>query len=111
MQIFLRSLPLGTKFNITFSFGSIFNSLFPSSVLLDDDTLATSSSFVANLRADMGGTEMLQPIRDILRLPVLHSHPRQLIIVVSSTGEEEEREEKRKRICKTYGHVDGRKCV
>jgi hypothetical protein len=92
LQLFLRSLPEGCKFNSTFapnhthnrrrvrgrshalwfcrfavvSFGSDHEFMFKQSRMYDDQSLRQASAKVAEMSADMGGTEVLKPIQDIL---------------------------------------------
>jgi hypothetical protein len=79
LQIFLRSLPVGTPFNIV-SFGSEHSSLFAEGCLpLDDETLKRATDAVSSMKADMGGTELLTPLREIIRDAAhgsMSSHPR-----------------------------------
>lgn len=65
LQVFLRSLPIGVKFNIC-SFGSYHNFLFDKSEIYSDDSLHEATSYVARLDATYRGTEMLAPIQDTL---------------------------------------------
>jgi von Willebrand factor A domain-containing protein 5 len=53
MQIFLRSLSPGIKFNIV-SFGSTFTQLFPSSTEYDEVSLAKATELVSKMSANMG---------------------------------------------------------
>lgn len=62
LQVFLKSLPVGVKFNIC-SFGSHYDFLFPRSASYSQDTLATATRHAASLSANYGGTEMLEPLR------------------------------------------------
>lgn len=62
LQVFLKSLPVGVKFNIC-SFGSHYDFLFPKSASYSQDTLATATRHAARLSANYGGTEMLEPLR------------------------------------------------
>ncbi len=58
LQLCLRSLSEGTHFNIV-GFGSSFEMLFPESRPYDDESLTEASHHVKQLRADLGGTELL----------------------------------------------------
>jgi len=64
MALFLHSLPSGSLFNI-WSFGSHHSSLFPQSQLYNDQTLAEAKAHVDQMEANFGGTEILEPLRDI----------------------------------------------
>ena len=59
--LFLKSLPLGSYFNV-YSFGSEYNSLYNSSVEYLDDNLNTSINKIENFQADMGSTEIYDPL-------------------------------------------------
>lgn len=56
LQVFLKSLPLGVKFNIC-SFGSRYTFLWPKSRAYDNDSLKEAISHVQGFRANYGGTE------------------------------------------------------
>jgi hypothetical protein len=62
LGIFLKSLPVGVKFNIC-SFGSRHHFLWPKSKSYGADSLAEAEKYVATFEADFGGTEMLLPIK------------------------------------------------
>ncbi|KAK4247067.1 von Willebrand factor type A domain-containing protein, partial [Corynascus novoguineensis] len=62
MQFFLKGIPEHRKFNI-WSFGSHYTSWQPASVDYTEETLSSALSYVeTNIRADMGGTELLPAI-------------------------------------------------
>uniref|UniRef100_A0A6B2KX07 VWFA domain-containing protein n=1 Tax=Arcella intermedia TaxID=1963864 RepID=A0A6B2KX07_9EUKA len=65
LQLFLRSLPQNSLFNIV-SFGSTFNTLFPKSTKLTEASLATATHYVAQMEANMAGTNILEPIKSVL---------------------------------------------
>ena len=65
LQLFLRSLPGGCLFNIV-GFGSTFTKLFSSSRAYDAANLDEASRHVAAIDSNMGGTEILQPLKAIL---------------------------------------------
>ncbi|MCJ1438397.1 hypothetical protein MMC27_007785 [Xylographa pallens] len=62
IKVFLKSMPLGVKFNIC-SFGSSHSFLFSKSMSYTQDTLAAAISHVEGFRADMGGTETFKALR------------------------------------------------
>ncbi|KAI8930840.1 hypothetical protein NX059_011860 [Plenodomus lindquistii] len=62
LQVFLRSLPIGVKFNIC-SFGSTHSFLWPQSVTYSQQSLDIATQHVANFSANYGGTEMLRPLK------------------------------------------------
>ena len=61
LKVFLKSLPLGVRFNIC-AFGNDFKFLFPKSQPYNEDNLNTALSFVESFKASYGGTEILKPI-------------------------------------------------
>ena len=65
LQLFLRSLPEGCLFNIV-GFGSKFTKLFSTSRVYDASNLDEASRHVAAINNDMGGTEILEPLKSIL---------------------------------------------
>ncbi|OWA55145.1 putative von Willebrand factor A domain-containing protein 5A [Hypsibius exemplaris] len=64
MHIFLRSIPEGAYFNF-YKFGSRFESLFPESQLYSADTFTQAKAYADAINADMGGTEILEPLQKI----------------------------------------------
>ncbi|KAJ1481009.1 von Willebrand factor type A domain-containing protein, partial [Baffinella frigidus] len=65
LLLFLRALPETCSFNII-SFGSHFESLFPTSQPYSDSTLEQATKLAQAMRADFGGTEILQPLQHAL---------------------------------------------
>ncbi len=61
----MHSLPIGSKFNVI-SFGSDFEKLFPESVEYNEENLNTAASKVSDFTADLGGTELLKPLKAII---------------------------------------------
>ena len=80
LQLCLRSITSGSRFNIV-GFGSTFSPLFPESRPYDEATLAVANAYVANLEADMGGTEILEPIRFAFECPRNPGLPRQIVLL------------------------------
>ncbi|XP_067236282.1 von Willebrand factor A domain-containing protein 5A isoform X1 [Chanodichthys erythropterus] len=79
LLLLLKSLPMGCYFNI-YGFGSRFESFFPQSVVYSEDTMEEALRRVKDMDADMGGTEILQPLKHIYSQPCHPDHPRQLFI-------------------------------
>ncbi|KAL1250944.1 hypothetical protein QQF64_018740 [Cirrhinus molitorella] len=75
----LKSLPMRCYFNI-YGFGSRFEAFFPQSVEYNQDTMDQALKRVKEMQADMGGTEILQPLKHIYSQPCYPNHPRQLFI-------------------------------
>ena len=65
LSLLLNSLPTDSTFNIV-RFGSRMEMLFPSSQPYNDTTLEQARLLVKDLRADLGGTEILTPLKAIL---------------------------------------------
>ena len=67
LHVFLKSLPVGVKFNIC-SFGSRYELLFKGgSRSYDAASLKEASAYVDKFDANFGGTEMYQPLEDIFK--------------------------------------------
>ncbi|XP_065133590.1 von Willebrand factor A domain-containing protein 5A-like isoform X2 [Paramisgurnus dabryanus] len=79
LLLLLKSLPMGCYFNI-YGFGSHFESFFPQSVLYNQDTMDQALKKVNEMTANMGGTEILQPLKQIHSQPGYPEHPRQLFV-------------------------------
>ncbi|KAH9878236.1 hypothetical protein J1614_003453 [Plenodomus biglobosus] len=62
LKVFLRSLPVGVKFNIC-AFGSNHSFLWPQSMTYSQKSLDEATQHVATFNADYGGTEMLRPLK------------------------------------------------
>ncbi|KAF2186338.1 hypothetical protein K469DRAFT_573602, partial [Zopfia rhizophila CBS 207.26] len=62
LQVFLKSLPVGVKFNIC-SFGSNYSFLWPKSKTYSQHTLDEAVRHVETFDANFGGTEIFQPLK------------------------------------------------
>ena len=71
LEIFIKSLPSNSFFNI-FRFGSKYEKLFDDSVQYNESTAAKALYLAQNLDADLGGTEMYDPLFDIFSSKVKH---------------------------------------
>lgn len=65
----IKSLPVKCYFNVV-AFGSKYRALFQTSVEVSDKSIDKAVLFVTNLKACLGGTELLGPLRWLLRKPV-----------------------------------------
>lgn len=65
LKLFLHSLPLGCKFNV-YSFGSEFEQVFVKSQAYNQESLDRAEDIVDSFEADLGGTEIFEPLADIL---------------------------------------------
>ncbi|XP_076863116.1 von Willebrand factor A domain-containing protein 5A-like isoform X2 [Brachyhypopomus gauderio] len=79
LLLLLKSLPMGCYFNI-YGFGSRYKSFFPKSVEYSQETMDQAVQRVKQMQADMGGTEILQPLKHIYSQPCIPNHPRQVFI-------------------------------
>lgn len=66
LQIFLKSLPVGARFNIC-SFGSRHSFLWDRSRLYDQDALDQAVAHVKTFDANFGGTEMYAPLEETFK--------------------------------------------
>ncbi|EMP28316.1 von Willebrand factor A domain-containing protein 5B1 [Chelonia mydas] len=89
LLVILKSLAPACLFNVI-GFGSTFKTLFPSSHTYCEESLAIACESIKKIRADMGGTNILSPLKWIIRQPIHRGHPRLLFLVtdgaVSNTG-------------------------
>uniref|UniRef100_A0A452FVG9 von Willebrand factor A domain containing 5B1 n=1 Tax=Capra hircus TaxID=9925 RepID=A0A452FVG9_CAPHI len=89
MLVALKSLMPSCLFNII-GFGSTFKTLFPSSQTYSEENLAMACDSIQKMRADMGGTNILSPLKWVIRQPVLRGCPRLLFLItdgaVNNTG-------------------------
>ncbi|XP_068172772.1 von Willebrand factor A domain-containing protein 5A-like [Antennarius striatus] len=79
LLLLVKSLPMGCYFNI-YSFGSSYEHIFPKSVEYNEKTMEEALKKVAEMNADLGGTEILQPLVHIYNQPCIPSQPRQLFV-------------------------------
>ncbi|KAF3065435.1 von Willebrand factor A domain-containing protein 5A [Trichoderma lentiforme] len=66
LKIFLKSMPVGIKFNIC-SFGSHYEFLWERSMTYEEGTLETAMNHVSGFSANFGGTEMYRPMEDVFK--------------------------------------------
>jgi hypothetical protein len=80
LSLALRSLRPGCFFNIV-GFGSSFSALFPESRPFGEETLASALSYVRSMDGDMGGTEVLPPLKFVLDARTQEALPRQVFVI------------------------------
>jgi hypothetical protein len=80
LQLCLRSLNAGTYFNIV-GFGSTCEMLFAESRPYTDATLEEATRHVQHMTADLGGTEMLAPLRAVFETEPRPALPRQVFVL------------------------------
>ena len=86
--LFLKSLPVNSKFNII-SFGSEFQFLYPESQVTNNENLADTISNVKEFTADLGNTDIYSPLDTIFKQNALEKYPR--IIFLVTDGEVEDK--------------------
>ncbi|XP_052814966.1 von Willebrand factor A domain-containing protein 5A-like isoform X2 [Mya arenaria] len=79
LLLFLKSLPVGCYFNVV-SFGSMYDCLFNESKHYSERTLNEALMVLANMDADMGGTEIYKPLEYVLREKV-QQQPRNVFLL------------------------------
>jgi len=102
LQLFLRSLPPGSRFNII-GFGSSIERLFPSSREFNQQNLNAATTHVSNMQANLVGTEMLQPLREIFNNPVDPGYPRQIFLLTD--GEDDKQDDILNLVKTSIGHL------
>lgn len=85
LQLLLRALPARCLFNIV-SFGSTHSSLFQSSRPYSNETMREAAAHVASMEANLGGTELLAPMRFVLQSARRATHPRQVFVLTGGCG-------------------------
>jgi hypothetical protein len=78
--LFLKSLPADSKFNII-SFGSGFSSMFEGSVTYNRENMNRAINEVSRFGADMGGTEILEPINHVLGQDTDPQYPKSIFLL------------------------------
>jgi hypothetical protein len=93
MLLFIRSLPVGSHFNII-RFGSNFDILFKDEILTavyNEQTAKTAVDLTRSMEADFGGTELLQPLNHLKTHPPIKGRSRQIFLLtdgeISNTNE------------------------
>ena len=89
LKLFLRSIPPGCYFNII-GFGSTFTVMFGWSEEYNQQSLDRAIQETDKMFANLGGTELLPPLKHIYSQPLLPGLPRQVFVLtdgsVSNTG-------------------------
>jgi hypothetical protein len=80
LVLFLQSLPEDTYFNVV-SFGSSYREMFPESKKYDKDSLSTAISQVQTMDADLGGTEIYNPLQKICKTKAFSGYPKQIFLL------------------------------
>ncbi|NXJ06049.1 VW5B1 protein, partial [Odontophorus gujanensis] len=89
LLVALKSLMPTCLFNII-TFSSTFKTLFPSSRMYCEESLATACESIRRMRANPGSPNILSPLKWIVRQPIHRGHPRLLFLLthgaVDNTG-------------------------
>uniref|UniRef100_A0A672U0M3 von Willebrand factor A domain containing 5B1 n=1 Tax=Strigops habroptila TaxID=2489341 RepID=A0A672U0M3_STRHB len=89
LLVILKSLMPACLFNVI-GFGSTFKTLFPASQTYCEESLAIACESIKRIRADMGSTNILSPLKWVIRQPIHRGHPRLLFLLtngaISNTG-------------------------
>ncbi|CAC5411087.1 unnamed protein product [Mytilus coruscus] len=80
LLLLLKSLPVGCLFNVV-SFGSDHSFLFKKSNQYSEKTLQKALALQSKMDADMGGTEILKPLKQIYSGSCEHGYPRQIFLL------------------------------
>jgi Ca2+-binding EF-hand superfamily protein len=80
LQLFLRSLPEECRFNVI-GFGSTVEMLFDSPVAYDASSLQIASNHAQSVQADLGGTELMQPLQLIFDRAVPNGFERRIVLL------------------------------
>ncbi|CAK9092070.1 von Willebrand factor A domain-containing protein 5A (Breast cancer suppressor candidate 1) (BCSC-1) (Loss of heterozygosity 11 chromosomal region 2 gene A protein) [Durusdinium trenchii] len=80
LQLFLRSLPVGCRFDII-GFGSSWRRLLVSHGSVLASPRVQASQHVKSVQADMGGTELLRPLQHLNERPVPEGFQRRVILL------------------------------
>lgn len=110
--LLLKSLPMGCYFNI-YGFGATHEEFFPDSVMYNQETMQVAVKKVKRLLADLGGTELLTPLRKIFRKPPIPGHPLQIFVFTDGEVVEtfsvirEVKFQSRKHRCFSFGIGEG----
>ena len=80
LLLFLKSLPDDCYFNVV-GFGSSFKMLFKKSEAYSDATVDKACSHARSMGADLGGTEILAPLKAVFSQPLIKGYPRQVFLL------------------------------
>ena len=84
LLLFLKSIPEGCYFNVI-GFGSSYELLFPESVAYNQENLEIAVKHAENLQANLGGTELFDPLKDIFSHAPMKGLPRQIFFLTDGS--------------------------
>lgn len=80
LALCLRSMNVGDRFNIC-RFGSGHELMSPEPVVYSEETLKSALSYINHIMANMGGTEIYDPLNQLLSLPASPTTPRFVVLL------------------------------
>ncbi len=80
LEIMIKALNPGTLFNI-YLFGSDYKRLFSHSKAYDEKKIKAALQYISDIGADLGGTEVLAPLKDIYSGTLKGSQHRDIILI------------------------------
>src|SRR5262252_3520364 len=80
LALCVRALAAHDSFNIV-CFGSSFTSLWPTPQPYSQASLEEATQYIQQVRADLGGTEILAPLQHLLQMAPDPERPRQLLVL------------------------------
>ena len=80
IDILLKALPQDSHFNI-YRFGSRFEKKFPKCVPYNETNFKEALSYVCSIDADLGGTEILSPLKDIYKSLPTKGRKRHVVLI------------------------------
>ena len=90
LKLFIKSLPSDSMFNVV-SFGSTFQSLYKESVKYTKENIQSAIHNISGMDADLGLTEMLEPLQEIYATNFDKKYPRNIFLLtdgaISNTDE------------------------
>ena len=84
LVLFLKSLPEGSYSNIL-GFGSSYEKLFPQSVPYKEEYLEKAIKHAQGMSANLGGTELLPPLKHVFGLPHHAGYSRQVFVLTDGS--------------------------
>ena len=84
LVLFLKSIPPGCYFNIV-GFGSRYEHLFPSSVPYNQSNLDKAMKHAQYLQANLGGTELMEPLKYAFDQKPIAGLPRQVFVLTDGS--------------------------
>ena len=84
LLLFLKGIPTGCRFNVI-GFGSSYKCLFKKSVAYDQKSLDKATQHASLMQADLGGTELLEPLKFIFGQSVPKGYSRQVFVLTDGS--------------------------